>query len=78
MIAERVIERVMSVNFTEIFEGSKQYKWHQVALNTMHYDYDMVTTWLNEHCAKRVRFHCALFLFEDEHDATLFALRWMQ
>jgi hypothetical protein len=72
-----IADKVLSVNFNQIFEGVRQYKWHQVGLNTMYYDYDAVTAWLNEHCAKRVRFHCALFVFEDEHDATLFALRWL-
>lgn len=65
------------MGFDMIVHGYQTPGWVSVALDTMDYDYRAVEDWLNEHTSKRVRYHAALFLFEDAGDATLFSLRWL-
>lgn len=71
------ISRVLAVGFDTIHVGVHQWQWYQVGLKSMFYDHEQVEQWLLEHTSKRVRYHAALFLFEDPDDATLFSLRWL-
>ena len=69
-------KRIMSVDFNQACHG-KDLGWKTVYLPTMYYDYDKMVKFLAKNCKQRVRFHAAMFLFEDVQDATKFMFsRW--
>lgn len=61
----------MAVSLDEAWYGLDK-GWHAVYLPSMYYDYDEIVAWLTENVAGQVRFHAAVFLFQDSRDATIF------
>lgn len=69
----------MNVEYTDFNDAFEmlELKWHKVLLNKMHYNHKQILEWLTANCRGRVKFHAALFVFEDARDATMFSLRWL-
>ena len=71
----KVNEGLRSINFQTLMSLINA-KWASVALKTFAVNLDELEDWVDANCASKVRFHGALFVFENEQEAMLFALRW--